>query len=146
MNSIKEFGITFAPSGNQGGGMLSRDGEHLYEAEDRYAVQRYAACFSPDRSDTFKDLIDTLGAHNFEMMATLVEYDVGTEHDGGYVSNVDIAMAVYWFCSENYKGQNCPLYAIYCASDYTPGLCESGPEEGSEAASIKEELEGIEQA
>lgn len=35
----------------------------------------------------------------------------------------------YWYCAENYSGQNDPLYRELCASAYSPGNDEEGIDE-----------------
>jgi hypothetical protein len=38
--------------------------------------------------------------------------------------------ALYWFCSDNHGGQDCPLYSLLSQSKYSPGALESEcPEE-----------------
>lgn len=31
---------------------------------------------------------------------------------------------LYWFASDNHRGQSCPLYAVLSQSDYRPGALE----------------------
>ena len=32
--------------------------------------------------------------------------------------------ALYWYCSDHHRGQNCPLYAVLSQCGYTPGVFE----------------------
>ena len=50
--------------------------------------------------------------------------------DGGYSS---AATALYWYCTHNYNGMGCPLYALLCRIGREFGLCASdSTEPGSE--------------
>jgi len=38
--------------------------------------------------------------------------------------DLGVHAALYWYCSDNHKGQACPLYACLSQSQYTPGVLE----------------------
>lgn len=40
----------------------------------------------------------------------------------------DIEAAIYWYASDWHSGQSSDLYAVLCASPYTPGPMENSPE------------------
>ena len=48
----------------------------------------------------------------------------------------ELACGLYWGAVWNYEGQGDPLYELQCSLDYSPGMLERGPEEGSLAAEI----------
>lgn len=47
-----------------------------------------------------------------------------------------VECAAYWYASDYHSGQWSDLYAALCASLYSPGLIETGPEPGTMEADV----------
>lgn len=73
-------------------------------------------------------------SHLTSTFAGLIDFsESGTEFD--------IAEAIYWFASNYHGGQWSNLYSSLSTSEYRPGPCTRGPEEGSQAELLYQELE-----
>lgn len=92
-------------------------------------------------SETLRKLAPILAQHRDgqHFLRILVAH----ERQSGMDAEYDIAEAVYWFGSHFYSGQWCPLYAALCATEFQPGPCSNGPEKGSLAEIIYNELAGL---
>jgi hypothetical protein len=55
----------------------------------------------------------------------------------------EVEVAVYWIAVHWHGGQWSELYALQCASPYSPGMGEDGPEEESAASDIYAEMNAI---
>lgn len=53
----------------------------------------------------------------------------------------DAEEAMYWFANFNHGGQSSNLYSVLSTSDYSPGPISRGPEEGSGAEMMMQDLE-----
>ena len=101
------------------------------------------------QSTTYKQIAAALEGHQHAdaLTETLKAYDSEAsefhETDNGDQLNCDLAEAVYWISYLWHGGQDCPLYAAGCATDFTPGMGSNGVETGGEAEMIYKELEAI---
>ena len=77
-------------------------------------------------SETIRNLAPILAEHRDgrEILRALVSY----ERANGRDSESDIAEAMYWIGANYHGGQNCPLYAAMCATEFSPGMCQRGPD------------------
>ena len=74
--------------------------------------------------------------HGKEILRTAVFYERANGPESGY----DIAEALYWIGANYHGGQSCPFYAMMGATLYTPGMLANGPEEGSMAEMIYDDM------
>lgn len=74
------------------------------------------------------------GLEEFEKSQESIHIDVNTEN------YFDAAQALYWICSDWHDGQSSVMYSILSTLGYGPGMDESGPESGTEAEMIYDEL------
>jgi hypothetical protein len=77
-------------------------------------------------SETIRNLAPILAEHvdGRDILRALVSY----ERANGADAEWDIAEAMYWIGANLHSGQNCPLYAAMCATQFSPGACARGPE------------------
>jgi hypothetical protein len=89
-------------------------------------------------SEVLRRLAEPLSDHKNgpEMVQVLANH----EHASGDRSGFDIAEAVYWIGHDFHGGQWCPLYAALCATEFRPGMLARGPETGSVAEMIYQQL------
>lgn len=75
-------------------------------------------------SETIRNLAPILAQHKDgqEILRVLVSY----ERMNGSESEYDIAEAMYWIGANYHGGQNCPLYAAMCATEFSLGMCRHG--------------------
>ena len=77
-------------------------------------------------SETIRNLAPILAEHvdGRDILRALASY----ERMNGTESEYDIAEAMYWIGANYHGGQNCPLYAAMCATQFSPGMCQRGPD------------------
>jgi hypothetical protein len=66
-----------------------------------------------------------------------VEIKVAHAHD---YAEFDVAEALYWIGADFHSGQFSPEYRLLCATEFHPGRSANGPESGSLAELLYNEL------
>jgi hypothetical protein len=74
--------------------------------------------------------------HGEDMLRCLAR----TERDNGIDAEFDVAEALYWIGVDFHSGQFSPEYRLLCATEFHPGRIANGPESGSLAELLYNEL------